>query len=74
MDILYQVSDHVRYWIYPGGTPSLVTGRITQIGETSHKTAFYRVKRDHSIQANLGMYETDEVSPLNILGIVPIEK
>ena len=70
MDILYNVNDHVRYWIYPGGKGQVVVGYIQGLKETGHKTAAYRIRRDHALQDNVGMCETDVVSPMNVLSLV----
>jgi hypothetical protein len=73
MDILYQVNDHVKYFVYPKGKGIVVKGRIIGLGETGHKTDAYRVKRDTTtLQDNVGMYTIDFISPMNILGTVEV--
>ncbi len=67
---IYNVSDHVRYWLYHGGLGHVVVGRIQGLEETGHKTSAYRIERDHVLQDNVGMREIDVVSPINILGLV----
>ena len=70
MDILYNPNDHVEYWIQKSRGRALVQGRVVGIEETGHKTDVYRIKRDHDMIHNVGMYELDVVSPLNIVGLV----
>lgn len=72
MDILYNVDDHVSYFVALGGQAIVFTGRIVHLEETGHKTDAYNIKRDHNFQDNVGMcgLETDIVSPLCIFGLV----
>ena len=70
MDILYNPNDHVEYWIQRSRGRALAQGRVIGIEETGHKTDAYRIKRDRELIGNVGMYETDVVSPLNIVGLV----
>ncbi len=70
MDTLYEINDHVRYWYYLAGETTAVQGRVTGFEDTGHKTMCYRIKRDQSMQGNLGIWQSDVVSPINIIGLV----
>ena len=71
MELRYQVNEHVFYLIYPGGIPTEVSGRLVGVKDVpSHKAKLCLIKRDHALIDNVGMYEIDEVSPMNILGYV----
>ena len=71
MELTYQVTEHVFYWVHPRGSATKVSGRITGIRNVEgHKATMYLIKRDHELIANVGMYEIDEVSPMNVLGYV----
>lgn len=68
--ITYGINDHVEYWVSRGDSLILVEGRVLALYENTPTSRVYLIKRDHSFQDNIGMYESDTVSHLSVLGLV----